>query len=345
MSKEDFPTARSAGFHMPPEWHAHDRCWMAWPHRDLMFGDNLANSQHTYANVANAIAAFEPVTMLAAPSAVEHCRSMLRGDVTVLALEIDDSWARDSGPNFVIDADGELAASTFHFNAWGQKHVPWGKDAAVGHRIAEYLGIRTFSSTIYMEGGNVNVDGEGTVLATEQCVLNANRNPGLDKEEAAEILCDALGTEQVVWVPGDAEDTETDGHIDGIACFIKPGKVLVEVCPNRDIPRYDIMQANLEAIRAAKDASGRPFEIDTIEEALEAERPTDIFAMSYINYYVANGAIIMPSFGIDRDVDARAKLASLYPEREIVQIEISDIAIGGGGIHCITQQQPSVAAT
>ena len=343
MSNEDFPTARSAGFHMPPEWHPHDRCWMAWPHRDVVFGDKLARSQQIYADVANAIAAFEPVTMLAAPAAAEHCRSMLRGDVTVLALEIDDSWARDSGPNFVISPDGELAASTFHFNAWGQKHTPWGKDAAVGHRVAEFLGIRTFTSTIYMEGGNVNVDGEGTILATEQCVLNPNRNPGLGKDEAADILCDALGGTQVVWVPGDEEDTETDGHIDGIACFIEPGKVLVEICPDPGIPRYDILQANLEAIRNAVDTSGRHFEIETIEEALEAERPTDIFAMSYINYYVANDAIIMPSFGIDRDAEARSTLASLYPEREIVQIGISDIAIGGGGIHCITQQQPATS--
>ena len=329
---------------MPPEWHHHERCWMAWPHRDIMFGDNLPNSQQAYANVANAIAAFEPVTMLAAPSAVDHCRSMLRGDVTVLALEIDDSWMRDSGPNFVINSENELAASVFHFNAWGQKHSPWGKDAAVGHRVAEYLGIRTFSSTIYMEGGNVNVDGAGTVLATEQCVLHPNRNPGLDIDEAAEILCDALGARQVVWVPGDAEDTESDGHIDGIACFVEPGKVMVEICPDRNIARYDIMQANLEAIRNATDADGKPFEVDVIEEALEADRSTDIFAMSYINYYIANGAIIMPSFGIDRDADARAKLAALYPEREIVQLDISDIAIGGGGIHCITQQQPATSS-
>ena len=210
---------------------------MAWPHREVVFGDRLSGSQKAYADVANAIAAFEPVTMLAAPSAVEHCRSMLRGNINVVALEIDDSWLRDSGPNFVINADGELAASIFHFNAWGQKHTPWGKDAAVGHRLAEYLGIRTFTSTIYMEGGNVNVDGEGTILATEQCVLHSNRNPGLGKDEAADSLCDALGAKQVVWVPGDSEDTETDGHIDGIACFIEPGKVLVEICPDEGIPR------------------------------------------------------------------------------------------------------------
>ena len=194
-----------------------------------------------------------------------------------------------------------------------------------------------------MEGGNVNVDGEGTVLATEQCVLHPNRNPGLERDEAAEILCDALGTDKVVWVPGDAEDRETDGHIDGIACFIEPGRVLVEICPDPNVPRYDILQANLEAVRGATDARGRSFEVEVIEEAFEADRRTDIFAMSYINYYVANGAIIMPSFGIDRDGEARDKLASLYPGREIVQVDVSDIAIGGGGIHCITQQQPVAA--
>lgn len=325
---------------MPAEWNPHDRCWMAWPCRAEFWGDNLLATQKAYASVANAIAEFEPVTMLATPVDAEGCRNQCSSNITVLPVDLDDSWMRDNGPNFVLDGAGNLGASIFHFNAWGQKHEPWGKDAAVGHRIAEYLGIRTFSSTLFMEGGGINVDGEGTVLVSEQNVLIRNRNPGLGKEEAERALCDALGTDTVVWCPGDPEDSETDGHIDGIACFVEPGRVLVEICPAEGTARYDNMQANLDAIRNATDSAGRQLQVEIIEEAYEAERRGDIFASSYINYYIANGAIVMPSFGIDRDADARDKLSALYPDREIVQMDISDIALGGGGIHCITQQQP-----
>lgn len=342
MIKEAFPTARSAGFHMPPEWAPHERCWMAWPCRIDFWGDNLDSSRRAFARIANAISEFEPVIMLCPPRDFDDARRQCGEKVEVLPVELDDSWMRDIGPNFVVDKSGRLAASIFHFNSWGKKHAPWGKDAAIGHRIAEYLEIPTFSSTIYMEGGGINVDGEGTVLATLQNVQNENRNPDLTEYEAERVLCDALGTGKVLWLPGDPEDIETDGHIDGIACFVEPGKVLVEICPAKGTERYDNTQANLEAMMGKTDVAGRQIEVVTIEEAYEAERQSEIFASSYINFYIANGAIIMPGFGIDRDQDACANLASLFPNREIVQINISDIALGGGSIHCITQQQPKV---
>ena len=340
MNREAFPTAASAGYRMPAEWTRHACCWMSWPCRSVVWGDNLAATQRTYAEVANAIAEFEPLIMLAAPTDIENCRGQCSDKITVLPVDIDDSWMRDNGPNFVVDDQGNLAASIFHFNAGVAKYQPWGKDAAVGHRIAEYLKIPTFTSTIFMEGGGINVDGEGTLLTTQQCVLHENRNPGLEKEIAAQAFREALGVEKIIWLPGDPEDTETDGHIDGIACFLEAGRVLVEVCPAKGTARYDIMQANLEAVRGQTDAAGRELDIEIIEEAYEAECPNEIFASSYINYYIANGAIIMPSFGIDRDQDARDQLAALYPDREIVQVDITYIARGGGGIHCITQQQP-----
>ena len=329
---------------MPAEWEAHERCWMAWPYRTDMWRDNLGATQKAYASVANAIGEFEPVTMLAPPSDADTARRHCGDKVTILPVEIDDSWTRDNGPNFVVNDKGKLAASIFHFNAWGQKHRPWGKDAALGHRLAEYLRIPTFSSTVFMEGGGINVDGCGTVLTTEQCILNDNRNPGLKKDEAADVLCNALGVSNVVWLPGDPDDVETDGHVDGIACFLEPGKILVEICPAKGTARYDNMQANLDAVRGARDAAGNAFEVVTIEEAYEAERRSEIFACSYINFYIANGAIVMPGFGIDRDRDARDQVASLFPGREVVQVDIPDIALGGGGIHCITQQQPASAS-
>lgn len=336
-----FETAAGAGFAMPAEWEEHERCWMAWPCRADLWGKNLPATQAAYARVANAIADFEPVWMLTPPTAVAAAAKALAAGVTIVPLALDDSWSRDNGPNFVRNAKGELAASLFHFNAWGGKYPKWGKDAAAGHRIAEYLGIRTFTSHLFMEGGGINVDGQGTLLTTEQCVLNRNRNPGLTKEDAEQAFHDALGVTKVIWLPGDPDDTETDGHIDGIACFIEPGKVLVEICPEKGTARYDNMQANLDAVRNQTDANGNPLAITIIEEAHEAERRSDKFACSYINFYMANGAIVMPSFDIDRDKEAQDKLAGLFPERQVVPINIADIALGGGGIHCITQQQPT----
>lgn len=341
MSSDVFPTAASAGFHMPAEWERHDRCWMAWPCRAAFWGKRLLAAQRAFADVANTISAFEPVTMLARPGDVGAARKLCGNKVDILALELDDSWTRDFGPNFVVNDDGDLAASVFQFNAWGQKHSPWGKDSAVAHRIAEYLRIPTFTSTMFMEGGGINVDGDGSVLVTEQNLLHENRNPGLDKDEAATLLCAALGARKVLWLPGDPEDDETDGHIDGIACFVEPGKVLLELCPKKGTQRYDNLQANLQALTGQKDASGRAIQIATIEEGYEAQRTSDIFCLSYINFYIANGAIIMPGFGIDRDDEARQTVAALFPDREVVQLNIVDIACGGGGIHCITQQQPA----
>lgn len=336
-----FPTAADAGYRMPPEWAPHSRCWMAWPCRLDFWGSYLDAARQAYADVANSIAAFEPVTMLVTASeqaiAQRHCGAT----VELVVTELDDSWTRDSGPNFVQDKSGKLAASVFQFNAWGGKHSPWRRDAALGHRIAEYLGIATFTSPMFMEGGGISVDGEGTVLASTQNVLHDNRNPGMQRDEAGELLCSALGAEKVIWFPGDPEDSETDGHIDGIAAFVQPGKVLVEVCPAKGTARHDNTWANVAAVKGQRDAQGRELQVLLIEEAYEADRPNEIFASSYVNFYIANKAIIMPAFGIDRDQDARQTLATLFPDREIVQIDITGVASGGGGIHCITQQQPA----
>lgn len=340
MTADALPTAAASGFHMPAEWEPHARCWMAWPCRVETWGDNLDATQRAYAEVANAIGEFEPVTMLVLPRGADKARQLCSDNVHILTAELDDSWTRDMGPNFVVNESGELAASIYHFNAWGKKYESWAKDAAIAHRIAEYLGIRTFSAPLFMEGGGINVDGDGTLLTTEQCVLHDNRNPGLTKAEAEYLFHESLGVAKILWMPGDPDDTETDGHVDGIACFVEPGKVLVEICPAEGTERYDNMQANLDAIRGATDANGRKLEIVLIEEAYEAERRNDIFACSYINFYIANGGIVIPRFGIDRDEDARKNIAALFPDREVVQVDIGDIAIGGGGIHCITQQQP-----
>ena len=333
-------TAYEAGYRMPAEWEPHERCWMAWPTFVELWGEKLVAAQAGYAGVAKAIARFEPVTMLVPPHALATARKSCGPSVDVLEIDLDDSWTRDSGPNFVKKANGGLAASIFHFNAWGGKYERFRKDAALGHRLAEHLGIRTFSSPLFMEGGGINVDGEGTLLTTEQCVLNANRNPGITKAEAEQEFLHALGVEKVIWLAGDPDDQETDGHVDGIACFVRPGVVMVEVCPDENSHRYAPLNENLEILRDATDAKGRPLEVITVNEAHEAHSDGSLFCRSYINFYLANGAVIVPGYGIERDTEFVSFVEQAFPDRTVVQVDVTGIAVGGGGIHCITQQQP-----
>lgn len=332
-------TASAAGYRMPAEWAEHERCWMMWPYREGFVWHDVSRTQQAYARVAQTVRRFEPVTMLVCEEELENARSKCGEGIDFLVMPIDDSWARDAAPNFVKKGD-LLAASIFHFNAWGQKYADYRNDAAVGHRIAEGLTIPTFTSNVFMEGGGINVDGEGTILTSESCILNENRNPGLSKTDAETILCEALGGDTVIWVPGDPQDLETDGHVDCLACFVRPGVVLCEVgCP--DFPeRYKDLQENLRALELATDARGNKLEIIPMGEAHDAEASSDRYCRSFINFYIANGGIVFPRYGTKSDEDAQETIARAFPGREIAPVDIEDIVLAGGGIHCITQQQP-----
>ncbi len=329
---------------MPAEWEPHERCWMQWSDRDDLVWVDIGKTQEAFARVALAVRQFEPVTMIVSPDSLDSAQSKCGSDIDYLLMDLDDSWARDSGPNFVSNGD-RLAASIYHFAAWGGKYPHIRNDAAVGHRVAEHLGIATFSSNVFMEGGGINVDGEGTILTSESCILNENRNPGLSKAEAEQILCDSLGGEKVIWVPGDPADFETDGHIDGLACFVGPGVVMCDV-GSPDVPeRCKDLQENLAALERATDAAGRRLEIITIGEALDADVTSDRFCLSYVNFYIANGGIVLPKYGVESDDVAAETIQSAFPNHEIAAVDVIDIAIGGGGIHCITQQQPKIAGS
>ena len=332
-------SALEAGFHMPAEWGPHSRCWMAWPTRETIWGEHLQAASEGYANIARAIAKFEPVVMLTPHDFAEAAAKRCGPTVEIIPWDLEDSWMRDTGPIFLKNGD-ETAVSIFHFNAWGRKYKKYRKDAALGNRLAEAMNIRSFTSPIFMEGGGICTDGEGTLLTTEQCILNDNRNPGLSKAEAEYELCHALGVEKVIWLPGDPDDDETDGHVDGLACFIRPGVVLVEYDPDSTSDRHEILMKNIAALERATDSKGRELEIHFIEEASHCESGSERFCRSYINFYIANGGIVMPSYGIPADERARKVLETCFPEREVVQVNIKGVATGGGGIHCITQQQP-----
>lgn len=328
------------GFYMPGEWASHSCCWMAWPCREGLWADQPAVGKE-YADVANAIARFEPVRMLAPAHKMAQARALLHKNVELIEMPIDDSWARDSGPNFLVNADGDLAGSAWTFNAWGNKYQPYDQDARMASRILELAGVKRYSSKLVAEGGGVTVDGEGTVITTETCFLNSNRNPDWSKAEVEAELCRTLGAEKVIWLPGDPDDHETDGHVDGIAAFVEPGRVLVEVSEDKSDPIYPVGVSNLAALRGQTDARGRELEIEFIQSGPYRADVWRGGCSSYVNSYLANGAVIVPAYGYDMDPLVIETYQNLYPEREVVQVYIGSIAQGEGGIHCITQQQPA----
>ena len=332
---------RDLGYFMPAEWAPHDCCWMAWPCREGLWADDQA-TMTDYANVANAIAEFEPVKMLAPAHKTAGAASLLGPGVEIVEMAIDDSWTRDSGPNFLVGGD-VLAGSDWQFNAWGFKYEPYDQDALMAQRILERAGADCFPSWLFAEGGGITVDGEGTVITTESCFLNKNRNPSRSRKEIEDELCRTLGAAKVIWIPGDPEETETDGHIDGIAAFIEPGRILVEVNPDRSDPHYKVGVRNTEALRNQTDAKGRKLALEFIDEGIYHDDVWNGGCSSYINAYLANGAVIVPGYGYERDESAVETYRRLYPDRKIRQVPIHALALGGGGIHCVTQQQPVLA--
>ncbi len=330
-------TPAAAGFAMPAEWAPHAACLMAWPCRPELWKDRLPEAKADYAAVARAISDFEPVLMVCPPGLATEVRDRCGAAVEVLELPIDDSWTRDNGPVFVRDAAGRVAAVKFRFNAWGDRWHPYDDDARLPERIAGHLGMRLFSAPFVLEGGAFLVDGEGTLITTEQCLLDPNRNPRMTRDEIEQGLRDYLGVTTVVWLPlGHSLDVGpegTDGHVDGIAQFIGPGSVLLEAPADPAASEHASGRANLARLRAARDAQGRPFEVSVLD-------PGPKTSLSYANHYLANGAVIVPTAGHPADRPVLAYLAGVYPDREIVGVPGTTLAFGGGGPHCITQQIP-----
>jgi agmatine deiminase len=330
----------STQFYMPAEWAPHDRCWMAWPCRDGMWAHE-SETRQTYAAVAHAIRRYEPLTMLVPPALVKDARNLLGSDIDIFEVPIDDSWARDSGPNFVLGKPGEIAGVCYRFNAWGEKYQPYDQDAQMAERILQHTGVDAIKSELIAEGGGICVDGEGTLLTTDTCFTNSNRNPDWSQDEIEQELKRTLGVDKVIWLPGDPLDDETDGHIDGIAAFAAPGQIILESTDQVNDPRKPFFDSLREQLQGETDAQGRSFELLELPEASDDCAIGDRFCLSYVNFYIANGAVIAPSYGIATDDAVRERLQSYFPDREIVMVPISPIASGGGGIHCITQQQPS----
>jgi agmatine deiminase len=325
---------------MPAEWAAHERTLMAWPAREDLWGEHWEAAQDSYAQVANAIAAFEPVTMVARPRDRKRARAACGNGVTVSELPIDDSWLRDCGPVFVLDGAGRRAAVDFGFNAWGEKFSPYDDDAAVTARLLERMGEQRIDATdLVLEGGAISVDGEGTLVTTEQALLHPKRNPSLSKDEIARRLQRELGVHSVIWLgQGLVEDLDTDGHVDNICAFIAPGRVLLQTVAEESNPNWDNTRENAERLRAA---GLEVMELPLLPYVDHDGPPT---VVPYTNFYVLNRALIVPIAGQETDDEALALLGGLYPGREVVAVPGTTLALGGGGVHCITQQVPAVDA-
>jgi agmatine deiminase len=332
------------GLRMPAEWSPHACCWMAWPSREDQWVDGLAATQRTYAAVAQAIRRFEPVRMVAEPQAAAAARALCGPDIDVVEWPLDDPWMRDTGPSFLTGTDGARGGTAWRFNSWGGKTPDYAENARLAGRLLAAVGVPQYQSSLCLEGGAVQVDGEGTVITTESVVLNANRNPGISRTAAERELCAALGASRVIWLPGDPDGMHTDitdGHIDGLVAYVKPGVVLFESDPGASGAALQLAAENRRALESAQDARGRRLQIISIDDAHEVETPHRLFCRSYVNFYLANGGLVMPSYGVPGDARARAVIQAAFPDREIIQVDVTALACGGGGIHCITQQQPA----
>ncbi|WP_133130292.1 agmatine deiminase family protein [Legionella yabuuchiae] len=335
-------TPKQAGFRMPAEWHPHEGCWMAWPCREETWEKiGLERARIAYAKVANTIAEFEPVNVLVNPSERVQATALCNSTIRLIPHPINDSWTRDTGPTFLLNAQRELGAVDWIHNAWGKNYEDYVLDNQIAKAVIELTEAHYFHAPLVMEGGSFHVDGQGTILTTRECLLNPNRNPYLSQKDIEDYLLDYLGGEKIIWLNKGLLGDETNGHIDELACFIAPGKVLALHTEDKHDPNYYTLQENLELLRTATDASGRRLDVYPVEQPPATYLGGERLTLSYINFYFANNAIVMPSFECEKQDQAALNLfTQLFPNFAIKQINALDVFAGGGGIHCITQQQP-----
>ncbi len=350
------------GYHMPGEFEPHTKTWMLWPERPDNWRDGAVPAQRAFVEVARAIAQFEPVVMGVNPAQFEAARLMLPHPVKVEVIENDDAWMRDCGPTFVVTHYQRVRGIDWVFNAWGGAqgglYASWERDAAVAQRVLDLEGIDRYKAPIVLEGGSIHVDGDGTLLTTEECLLNPNRNPTLSKAEIEKILISYLNVSKIIWLGQGVFGDETSGHVDNLCCFARLGVVLLTWTDDPTDPQYPISRDALQRLERASDARGRKLTIHKIHQPdpllitqAEAQgvqqthgtKPRqygDRMAASYVNFYLCNGGAVVPTFADPHDGLALETLQRILPERKVIGVPAREILLGGGNIHCITQQQP-----
>ena len=351
---------------MPAEFDAHDGCWMLWPERPDVWRDGAKPAQAAFTAIATAILASEPVTVGVSAAQFLNASERLPPGVRVVEISANDAWVRDTGPTIVRDANGRRRGVDWMFNAWGGldggAYFPWDLDDQVAAKILQIEGFDRYRAPFVLEGGSIHVDGLGTCLVTEECLLNPNRNPRLSRAQIEAGLREYLGLRTVIWLGRGVALDETSGHVDNLACFARPGHVVLSWTDDRGDPQYEISRDAERRLRAARDARGRrltlhklhqpgPLHLSDAEAASLDARPGtrprrggDRMAASYVNFYVGNRCVVVPRFGDPRDAAARRVLARLFPTRRIVGVDSREVLLGGGNIHCITQQIPRAGA-
>ncbi|WP_080800690.1 agmatine deiminase [Arabiibacter massiliensis] len=359
-------TPRQDGFHMPAEFEPHERCWMIWPQRRDTFRYGAKLAQKAFIEFAQAIARFEPVTVCANDDQYEVALRAVGDFAQVVEVSNDDFWMRDTGPTFVTNGR-ELRGVDWTFNAWGGLFdglfFPWDKDDRVASKVCSLAGVDRYRlDDFVLEGGSIHVDGEGTLVVTESCLLSPGRNPEMDKQEIEDTLKDYLGVEKVIWLPAGIFLDETNGHVDNVFNFTAPGECLLAWTDDPADPQYELSHACLEVLERETDAKGRALKVrklhipdpillteeerDGMDQVCEGWPPEagSRLPASYANYYTANGGIVFPLFDDEvHDAMAAEVLREAYPGREVVGVSCHEMFLGGGNVHCATQQQPAVS--
>lgn len=362
MAKRIDSTPKKDGYRMPGEFEPQEEIFMIWPERPDTWRNGGKPAQEAFTNVAEAINRFEPVTVLASCRQYVNARNRLSDGIRVIEVETDDSWVRDSGPTFVKDDKGGLRAVDWEFNAWGGLYdglyFPWDKDNMVASKICEVERIDSYKTTGFvLEGGSFHVDGQGTVLTTEMCLLSEGRNPHMSKKEIEDMLKEYLNAEKVIWIKDGIDPDETNGHIDDVACFVAPGEVACIWTDNEEDPFYEASRAAYEQLSGETDARGRKLKVhkltttkvpvtlpkDFYVDAVEGTVPRkegELCIASYANFLIVNGGVIVPQYDDENDALALQQTREMFPDREVVGVRTREIVYGGGNIHCITQQKP-----
>ncbi len=363
MSITHSGTPRADGFHMPGEHEPQQAVIMAWPQRPDNWREHAYPAQLAFTAVATAIAGATPVIMCVSPEQYDKARQMLPTAVDVVQIPSDDSWMRDIGPSYVVNDRGELRGVDWQFNAWGGEvnglYESWDHDDALAGKVLALRGEDRYRAPLVLEGGSIHVDGEGTCITTAECLLHPGRNPSLRKEEIEALLCDYLNVSKVIWLDSGLYSDETDGHVDNILHIVGPGQVVLTWCNDPADPMYDISRQCLATLEAATDARGRRITVHKLpmpgplfvtgEEAAGIEHSEGMareagerLAASYANFLITNDRVVFPLLDPEHDDEVAGILASLFPERSIVGVAGREILLGGGNIHCITQQIPAL---
>ncbi|MGJ7524161.1 agmatine deiminase family protein [Variovorax sp. GB1P17] len=344
MISNDFD-ARRAGLRMPAEWEPMAATWLGWPvleHREELWGAHYEAVCQAFGLLARTIARYQRCIVAAHTTLAARAQAICGANVTVVPIAAEDNWLRDCGPIFLVD-ENRIAQTAvgFRFNAWGEKYHPHDGCRRAAQDIATLAQVPLVKSDMVLEGGAFYVDGQGTLLTTESCLLHGNRNPRMRKPDIEAELRRMLGVQKIVWLPGNPAEVETDGHVDGIASFTAPARILFNAADPDQGEYHRAMQENRRALELATDAHGRPFEILDLPVPRDAHNYGSArFCDIYSNYILVNGAVISTAFGVPQDAQARQVFARAFPDRRIELLPIDAISLGGGATHCSTQQQP-----